>query len=140
MSTSERWPITVDWPVAWGEMDTLGHVNNTVYLRWFETARIAYFDALGLTEGMHGSGVGPILARQTIDYRKPVKYPDRVRIETRVSSTGTTSFTLRFRIVSEKLGVVAEGDGVCVMFDYVKNTKVVLGDELRAAIDALERP
>ena len=39
-------PVSVQIPVAWGDMDAFGHVNNTVYLRWFETARIAFFRAV----------------------------------------------------------------------------------------------
>ena len=41
-----RWPVRRELPVQWGDMDAFAHVNNTVYLRWFETVRIAYFEEL----------------------------------------------------------------------------------------------
>src|SRR4051812_27249954 len=55
--------VTVEIPVAWGDMDAFGHVNNTVYFRWFESARIAYFEKIGLNERMKRDKKGPILAR-----------------------------------------------------------------------------
>lgn len=137
-SAEDHWPIAITWPVAWGDQDAMSHVNNTVYLKWFETARIAYFDALGLTKGMHGTGVGPILATQSIDYKRPVAYPDTVTVQTRITHLGTTSFTMHFRIVSEALGLAAEGDGVCVMYDYARATKIAISEELRRAIQKLE--
>jgi len=47
-----HWPISLELPVQWGEMDAFQHVNNVAYLRWFESARIAYFEAAGVLEGM----------------------------------------------------------------------------------------
>ena len=45
-----RWPVTIELPVQWGDMDSFGHVNNVVYLRWFESARIAYGNRIGLAD------------------------------------------------------------------------------------------
>jgi acyl-CoA thioester hydrolase len=133
------WPVEVQLPVQWGDMDAFQHVNNTVYLRWFETARIAYFEKLGLTTQAGGSGLAaPILARATIDYRKPVTFPDRVVARARIAKVGNTSFTMRYEIVSDKLGVAAEGEGVVVMFDYAKGQKLPVDDALRARIAQLE--
>jgi acyl-CoA thioester hydrolase len=135
-----RWPVALDVPVAWGDMDALGHVNNAVYLRWFESARIAYFERTALIGEAHTGTIGPILARQTCDYRLPLRYPDRVRVETTVTRLGTTSFTMAYRIRSEAHGgaVAAEGEGVIVTIDYGKGAKVPLGDDLRAAIARVE--
>lgn len=132
-------PAVVETPVAWGEMDAFGHVNNAVYLRYFESARIAYFELLAPLAELGKAKVGPILARATIDYRKPLRYPDRVRALGRVAKLGTTSFTMAYRVESEKLGgVAAEGEGIVVLYDYAKEAKVPLPPELRAAIEALE--
>lgn len=136
-----RYPVRVEVPVAWGDMDALGHVNNTVYLRWFETGRIAYFDRLaGLTARMASEGRGPILARQECDYRLPLSYPDTVTVEVTISSFGRTSFTMEFRIRSAAKGgaVAAQGKGVAVLVHYATGEKVPLGDDLRAAVAALE--
>src|SRR3954462_9780666 len=92
-STLHKWPVTIELPVQWGDMDSFGHVNNVVYLRWFESARIAYFERVQMMAEM--PRLGPILARQSIDYRIPLTYPDRVRVSCGVASIGNTSFVLK---------------------------------------------
>jgi acyl-CoA thioester hydrolase len=132
------WPVEVPLPVQWGDMDAFQHVNNAVYLRWFETARIAYFAKVGMPTGAGTTAPGPILARATVDFRKPVTFPDRVVTRARVSKVGNTSFTMLYQVESDKLGVVADGEGVVVMFDYAKQAKTPVDDELRARIAQLE--
>ena len=139
MTELGRWPVSLDIPVAWSDMDALGHVNNAMYLRWFESARLHYLERAGLLTEAVPTGVGPILARQSIDYARPVTYPDTVRVELTVTRFGTTSFTMAFRIHSTKLGVVAaSGEGVGVLIDYRAGTTVPLDDAFRGAILALE--
>jgi acyl-CoA thioester hydrolase len=135
-----RWPVEVEIPVAWGDMDAFGHVNNTVFLRWFETARIAYFDRAGISERKESEGIGPILARQVIDYRLPITYPDRMQVATTVTKLGNTSLTMAFRIKSlQQAGALAaEGEGVIVMLDYRRGTKFPLDQRLRSGILQLE--
>jgi acyl-CoA thioester hydrolase len=135
-----RYPVSISVPVAWGEMDAFGHVNNVVYARWVESGRIAYFDRLGLLERMRAEGVGPILARLAIEYRRPVTFPDSVRVETTVTRIGNSSFTMASRIQSDVLGVeVASDEEVIVLFDYRAGKPTPVDGRLREAIDALER-
>lgn len=132
-----RWPVSTDVQVNWGDMDALGHVNNTVYLRWFESARILYFERMGLGETMNARTVGPIMARQEIDYRRALTYPATVRVETTVTHLGRTSFTMAFRMTSAGQPV-AEGKGVMVLVDYRSGEKVPLPESLASAIHAIE--
>jgi acyl-CoA thioester hydrolase len=134
-----RWPISVEVPVAWGDMDALRHVNNAVYARWLESARIAYFLRVEML-GLQGDpSVGPILARQTIDFRRPVEFPDVVTIDARVARLGTTSLELRYRVRSRaQSAIVAEGESIVVLFDFAQGTKRELPASLRAAIAAVE--
>ena len=137
--TLGRWPVSLEVPVAWGDMDAFDHVNNTVFLRWFETARIAYFERLGFLDRMERDGVGPILARATCDYRLALRYPDRVRVEATVTRLGNSSFVMGYRVFSrEQDGLAAEGEGVIVLFDYGSEQKAPLDDDLRRAIEELE--
>ena len=133
-----RWPVTIELAVQWGEMDSFGHVNNVVYLRWFESVRIAYFERAGILEGM--PDVGPIQARQEIDYRLPLRYPDRLLASITVTKLGNTSFTMQVRLRSQAhdRAIAAEGVTVIVMMDYRNGRKVPLGEQLRARIHALE--
>jgi acyl-CoA thioester hydrolase len=133
-----RWPVTVEIPVQWGDMDAFGHVNNVVYLRWFESARIAYFERAGILSRM--PEIGPIQARQEIDYRLPLRYPDRLLVSATVSKLGNTSFTmsLRLRSHAHDRAIAAEGIAVIVMIDYRNNRKAPLSVDLRNRIEALE--
>jgi acyl-CoA thioester hydrolase len=134
-----RWPVSVEVPVAWGDMDAFDHVNNTVFFRWFETARIAYFERLGFLDRMEEDGVGPILARATCDYRLALRYPDLVRVEATVTRLGNSSFVMGYRVFSaEQDALAAEGEGVIVLYDYGTGQKAALDDDLRSAIEALE--
>ena len=129
-----RWPVTLEIPVAWGDMDAFRHVNNTVYARWMESARIAYFERTGM---LAYDRTAPILARQAIDYRRPVEFPDTVVVEVRAPRVGNTSFELRYRVTSRAQGaVVAEGEAIIVLFDYVARSKVTIPPALREAIEA----
>lgn len=135
-----RYPVSVTIAVAWGDMDAFQHVNNAVYARWLESARIAYFERLDLLRRMRGEGVGPILARTVIDYRRPVTYPDTVRVDAAVSRVGGSSFTMSFRVWSEaQAAEVATGEQVIVHFDYRSGRTTPIDDALRAAIATIER-
>lgn len=134
-----RYPVSIAVPVAWGEMDAFQHVNNVVYARWLESGRIAYFERLGLLERMRAEGVGPILARIGIEYRRPVTFPDTVQVETTVKRIGNSSFTMASRIRSEVQGVeVAADEEVIVLFDYRAARPTRVDERLREAISALE--
>ncbi len=135
-----RYPVSVSIPVAWGEMDAFQHVNNVAYARWIETGRIAYFERIGFLERMKAEGIGPILARLTIDYRRPVTFPDTVRVEITTTKIGRTSFTLAYRIRSEaQQDEVATAEDVIVVMDYRAARTVRVDDALRSAIASLER-
>jgi acyl-CoA thioester hydrolase len=134
-----RWPVTIEMPVQWGDMDALGHVNNLVYLRWCESARISYFEAGGLWSRRH-EGIGPILASTRLDYKLALTYPDSIRAATTVLKLGRTSITMGMRIRSKKheRAIVAEGEAILVMVNYTTGEKHDLGDDLRRRIVDLE--
>ncbi len=136
---THRAAVSVTIPVAWGEMDAFEHVNNVVYARWIESARVAYFARLGLMDRKRKDGIGPILGHVSIDYRRPVAYPDTVRVDANVRSIGRTSFTMEYRIWSaDQRAEVATGEDVIVLFDYRNARATAVDDALRAAIAELE--
>jgi acyl-CoA thioester hydrolase len=134
------YPVVLEIPVAWGEMDAFQHVNNIVYLRYAESGRIAYLEQAGLRDALQATGTGPILGSISCRYKFPLTYPDTVRIGTRVSEIGADRFTVLFRIVSTRhQRIAAEGESVIVAYDYRRGTKVPLPDTVRTAIEALEK-
>jgi acyl-CoA thioester hydrolase len=135
-----EFPVVVDLPVAWGEMDAMGHVNGVVFIRYFETSRFTYFARLGpALEGMGTADRGWILASLTCRYRAPLTFPDTVSVGTRVAAVGTDRYLMEHRVVSHRLGkVAAEGDVLIVAYDYRSGSKTPLVDTDRAAIAAIE--
>ncbi len=135
----EGFSVSIEIPVQWGDQDAFQHVNNTVYLRWFESSRIAYTRKLGLWDLLETHQVGPILASSKIDYRRPLTFPDAVRIGTKVARVGRTSLTLEHRVVGLSTNLVAaEGMAVIVLYDYKKAEPYPIPDPIRRAIEVLE--
>jgi acyl-CoA thioester hydrolase len=132
-------PIVVELDVAWGEMDSYAHVNNVVYFRYFENARIAYLDRIGWMASMLQTGLGPIVASTQARFRKPVSYPDHLLVGARISDIQPDRVTFEYRVVSSKLNAVAaEGDAVVVSYDYRANAKAPIPEAIRKAIKELE--
>ncbi|KJR49545.1 putative thioesterase [Desulfosporosinus sp. I2] len=132
-------PVQVKTHIAWGEMDAYGHINNIYYLRYFESARIQYFQEIGLNDLKSKTGIGPILAQTTCKYLKPLTYPDQIIVGAKVKSMGKSSFVMEYLIVSEKLGVAASGEGVIVIYDYNNSKKAELPLTTREAIEMIEK-
>ena len=135
------YPVLVEIPVAWGDMDYFRHVNNIVFFRYFESARIEYLQRIGFRALEDGNQVGPILSATGCRFRRPLTWPDTVRVGARVSSVGADRFEMEYRLVSTaQNSVAAEGTGTLVSYDYALGAKVPLPGPIRAAIEALERP
>ena len=133
------YPVVVELPVAWGEMDFYRHVNNVVYFRYFENARLEYFRRLGWFEYERETGIGPILHSTQARFRRPLTYPDTVSAAVRVSSLAEDRFTMNYLVVSHRLAAVAaEGQGIIVTYHYAEEKKVPIPDELRRRITELE--
>ena len=133
------YPVITEIPVAWGEMDALNHVNNVVYFRYFETARLDYFHEIALMEEMHNTGVGPVLSETSCRYRLPVTYPDMLYVGSRVTELKDDRFTMEYEIVSKKLGAVTtQGSAQVVMFNFETNQKANLPPLLVENIQAIE--
>ena len=73
-----------EYKVHWSDMDAALHVNNLVYMKWFESARIEFFDALDIDTSFSEREIGLILGWQDCKYLFPVTYPDTIKIGTRI--------------------------------------------------------
>lgn len=134
-----EYPVIVTTMVAWGDMDANGHVNNVIYLRYIEHARLDYFHRLGFLDTQHNSGIGPILAWTDCRFRRPLSYPDTVTIGTRIRDVEEDRFTMDSVIVSHNLkDVAAVGQQKLVSYDYRNNTKAPLPESVRKRIEEIE--
>lgn len=136
----EGFPVIIEIPVAWGEMDSFQHVNNIVYFRYFESVRIAYSEKLGLQRMREETGIGPILGSAGCRFKLPLTYPDTVSVGAKITAMETDRFSMKYVIVSHKHGkVAAEGDGVVVLYDYRENRKTAIPDDIRKRIAEIEK-
>ncbi len=132
-------PVVVQFPVAWGEMDALGHVNNIVYFRYFESARVAYLTKINFIDPEQNGGIAAILASTQCDFRKALTYPDTVSIGARVVEISSDRFVMEYRLVSHRLQkIAAEGKGIVVAYNYRKKRKSELPEMVRNNIKEIE--
>ena len=135
----KSFPVVVEIPVIWGDMDSFQHVNNVIYFRYFESARIQYFEAVGLMDIVEQLGVGPILGSTSCHYRTPLTYPDTVYVGAKITEMHEKRFTMEYLIVSEQHPVtVAEGSGVVICYNYQKNQSTQIPEVVHHAIEKLE--
>lgn len=132
-------PVTVRIPVQWGEMDAYGHVNNTVFFRHFESARIEYLDRCRFLEAYDRDKIGAILHSTGCRFRRPLFYPDTVIVGARASEVGEDRFTMTYRSVSTAQNeLAAEGTGIIVSYDYENRRPAPIPDYVREAIQQLQ--
>ncbi len=113
------YPVVIELPVLWGHMDAFQHVNNTVYFRYFESARIAYGDRVEMYLYLEQEGIGPILASTSCEFLKPLRYPDTIRVGCRTSRLASSELEQEYAVWSLRLKrLAALGTGRIVAYDY----------------------
>lgn len=135
----EGFQVRVEVPVQWGDMDAAGHVNNVIYLRWCESARIAYFEKVGMDLSF-GNGVGPILGWQDCKYIFPMTYPDVAIVGMKVEEIRKDRFMMLAHIYSqrhERLAIISQQ--AIVPYDYGELAKAPIPDSWLRNIKAVER-
>ncbi len=135
----ESFPLHTDVSVRFCDIDAMGHVNNAVYLTFFEEARVALFSQFG-----PDSGDGPsleerfpfILAEATCRYLSPARVGETLRVYMRLARIGITSFDLEYLILErDDRRPIAAGRTVQVAFDYRTRRPIPVPEEVRALLE-----
>jgi acyl-CoA thioester hydrolase len=121
-------------PLRWGDLDAMGHLNNTLYFRLMEEARIAWFIESGLNTS--GKGEGPILAFASCDFVKPMTYPCSACVTQTVTRIGRSSMDLDVTIEGDEAEplLYARGKNVLVWVDYGAGRSVPWPDAFVKAV------
>jgi acyl-CoA thioester hydrolase len=128
-------PITV----RWGDLDSMGHVNNAKYFTYCESARMSYFAAVRMTEHREGERHGPALAAANLNFRQQVRWPAEIEVATRVSEIGRSSFKMEYELFHRGTDSrVADGTGVIVWVDYGTGKSIPLPESLKEEIRRFE--
>jgi len=124
----------MDIPIRWGDMDAMGHVNNTVYFRYLEQLRISWFDALGI--GGHDDPQGPVIVNAHCSFIRELRYPGTVRCRMYVGQIGRSSFetTAALSRTDDPDTVYAEGGAKVVWVDRALRKSTPLPEAIRKAI------
>ncbi len=117
--------------VRFRDLDAYNHVNNAVYLTYFEEARIAFITAIGM-RSLFSPERSTVIAHAEVDYRAPAQLGDQLDIEVTVGEVRNTSYELNYRIVRRNDGrLIATGKTVQVCFNFALNAPTRVPEEWR---------
>lgn len=121
-------------PIRWGDMDAMGHVNNTIYFRYMEIVRIEWLHALGGAPDPQGTG--PVIVNAFCNFHRQLEYPGDVLAKHYVAKPGRSSFETYITLErTDAPGVIyASGGAKTVWVDFPAGKSVPLPDWLRAVI------
>jgi acyl-CoA thioester hydrolase len=120
--------------VRWGDMDAMGHVNNTVYFRYMESARIEWFRAIGCEPGP--AGEGPVILNAFCNFYKQLEYPAEILVRTYVSDPARATFESWTTIERvDAPGVIhAAGGATVIWVDFPKQKSIALPERVRQIV------
>jgi acyl-CoA thioester hydrolase len=122
--------------VRWGDMDSMRHVNNTVYFTYLESARIALLRKIGIKGILGGDTEGPTLVATSCDFKQPVVYPAIIDVGVRVEAIGRRSFRMSYGLfLHDTEELIASAGSVNAWIDYAAGSAVEIPDQLRAALN-----
>jgi acyl-CoA thioester hydrolase len=130
--------FTATMDIRWRDLDAFSHVNNSTYLTYLEEARLQW---LGIVPGPWANeSAMPVMAASTLNYRRPIEWPNRIAVQLACEREGTSSITVAHRMVdaNDHERVYCDGNVVMVWVSPVTGKPVPLPDAVRTAIrDAL---
>ena len=121
--------------IRFADIDVMGHVNNAVYLSYFEMARVHYFKQI-LGEEWDWNSDGILLVRNEIDYLAPIFLHDSPEVSISVEHIGSKSFTLNY-LITVKERIVTKGKSVMVSFNNVNNCTQLIPEKMKIRLMAL---
>lgn len=131
---TKRWVHDAPMDVRWGDMDSLGHVNNAVYFRYLESARIEWLRSTRDTP--HEGRQGPVVVNCFCNYLRQIEYPAQLIVKMYVSDPARSAFETWYEIeqVGEPGVVYANGGATVVWVDFDRHKAVELPAWLRAMV------
>ena len=129
------YPVVHRQTIAWGDMDAFGHVNNVMYYRYMESARIRYMDELNIFQ----HDVYTVVASNQCKYIRPVFYPDQLKIGARVEEMRNSALRMSYLLWSEQQqAIVALGEAVMVCVDKENMLKLPIPEIIRQKVTKIE--
>jgi acyl-CoA thioester hydrolase len=118
-------------PIRWGDMDAMGHVNNTVYFRYMEQARISWFASL-VPENEAWKSTGIVIVNASCNYKRPITYPGTVEVKLHVGAPGGSSVPTFYELRVDADPVpYADGAAVVVFVNMTTQKPTPIPDGIR---------
>lgn len=126
---------TTHMPIRWGDMDSMGHVNNTIYFRYMEQARIEWMGSLGLPDA-EGELGAPVLVNASCTFLIPFTYPGTVEVRTYAGRAGRSSLQTysELRLQGDE-ELYAEGAAKIVWMNPATGKSIPLPEAMRLAAE-----
>jgi len=134
LPAQKKWVYDLHIPIRWGDMDAMGHVNNTLYFRYMEMVRVEWLRAIGCEP--HPGGEGPVIVNAFCNFYKQLEYPDVALVKMYVSDPARTTFEswVTMERTSEPGVICAAGGATTIWVDFPKQKAAPLPDWLRALV------
>lgn len=140
MDESRRLAHVERIPIRWGDMDAMGHVNNTVYFRFMEQARISWFDRL-VPEDAAWQSTGIVIANASCNYKRALTYPGTVEVRLYVGTPGGASVATFYELLLEGDPVpYADGAAVVVFVDMKTQKSRRIPEDIRGRLERAQVP
>lgn len=117
--------------IDWSELDVFGHVNNVMFMKYVQAARLHYVEEIGLMELYRSVHIGFMVAETTCRFKKPLHFPGMVNLLTKQVSTGNTSFVLEHHVTNDDKETVAIATDALVVYDFTKHEKCLIPAAIR---------
>ncbi|MDA0973383.1 MAG: thioesterase family protein [Bacteroidetes bacterium] len=120
--------------VRFSDIDVMGHVNNAIYLSYFEQGRMGFFnESVGIKWDWRTNGI--VLAHNEVDYLHPILLNDKPIIDTWLESVGEKSLTFMYDLNDGKGKTFARGKSVLVSYDYETQRSKTVPEQWRALVN-----
>ena len=125
--------LTILIPIRWGDMDAYGHVNNTLYFRYMEQARVEYLESNGYP--IVPKGTAPVIINASCTFLIPLTYPGNVEVKMFFGAPGRSSIPSSYEIrLQDDDALYATGDSKIVWTDMESGKSVPIPEDLRALL------
>ncbi len=124
-------------PMRWGDMDALGHVNNTIYFRYMEQTRVEYLECAGYA--LEPKGITPLIINASCTFLVPLTYPGVVEVKMFFGVPGRSSISTRYEIgLQGDSTLYATGDAKVVWADMASGKSVPIPEDLRSRLSDID--
>ena len=132
---NKKFVYEMAFPVRWGDIDMMGHVNNVMYFRYLETVRIEWMRSIGRVTNANGEGF--VIINAFCNFYTQIEYPSDLVAKLYIANPGRTSFDkfVTLERADEPGKIYAAGGATTVWLDFPKKQSLPLPDWLRALFD-----